>query len=478
GGGGGGRGGGGCGGGGFGGRGGGGFGGGGFRPGGGGGMGPGGGFGGFRPGAMNTPGPDSELTPADGPRFFAERVKDDPEPTLLYDPQLDRSANLQTNLETAEDSRAPQGAADSAPLIPAQDGAVQQAGGVQQPQPKAPPGQLPGTRSPFTAEGLSNLGGIIVTTTNAQDMQAILEIIEFLKKEIVPKTEIEVRFIRLKQGDATSIVSILNQLYQRVQLGASGISALTAPTTTTAQVGFFQAQTSTQQAASVALLPVARFNGIFVATSKARIEEVIKQIQDLDVPSPGAPVYIPLKKAGAQRVAQLLQTWVAQRYPNETNQIRISFDTSSNAVIVQAAPADLADIRAMVERLDSAMSQSWNSMRIFHLQNALSDDMARILGETLSQGVLTPSVPTTTFTQAPGGAAGGFGGGFAGGGFAGGGIGGGGFGGGGFGGGGFAGGGIGGAGGGFAGGGIGGGGFAGGQPGGFGGGGALGGAGG
>src|SRR5262249_28915995 len=157
------------------------------------------------PGAMNTPGPESEDGDR-GPRFFAERVKDDPEPTLLYDPQLDRSENLDINLETAEESSAPQGAPETAPLIAAQEGGVQQAGFAQQPPAGAqpPPGSLPGTRSPVTAEALQSLGGVIVTTTNAQDMQAVLEIIDWIKKNVVPKTEIEVRFIRLKQADATS----------------------------------------------------------------------------------------------------------------------------------------------------------------------------------------------------------------------------------------------------------------------------------
>ena len=64
-------------------------------------------------------------------------------------------------------------------------------------------------------------------------MQAILEIIKYIQDTIVPNTEIQVRFVPLKQADATSVVSILNQLYQRVQVTPSGAVGLLAGTTTT-----------------------------------------------------------------------------------------------------------------------------------------------------------------------------------------------------------------------------------------------------
>ena len=50
-----------------------------------------------------------------------------------------------------------------------------------------------------------------------------------------------------------------------------------------------------------------------------------------------------LKKASATQAVTLLQTFYAQRYPNEPstqNQIRFSLDVSTNTVFVQAAPAD------------------------------------------------------------------------------------------------------------------------------------------
>src|SRR5262249_33660742 len=147
---------------------------------------------------------------------------------------------------------------------------IQQAAFLEaQAQPPQQPGNLPGTRSPFQVEPLTGLGGVILTTTNAQDMQALLEIIKFIQDSVVPQTEIVIQFVPLKQADATSVVSILNTLYQRVNVGPSGtVGLISGPSTTTSGFGPFQQQTTQQISASVALLPVPRFNAIYVATSK------------------------------------------------------------------------------------------------------------------------------------------------------------------------------------------------------------------
>ncbi len=414
---------------------------GGFRPGG---FGPGGG--GFRPGGFGPPGGRTGAAPG-GSRFFAQRAKDDPQPTLLYDPQLE-----QTSDEVALNSNS-QSTADQAPE---QDrrfavvGDIQPASYTEQQagQAQPPTGQnVPGPRSSVIVEPVPSLGGVILSANNPQDIEAALAIIEFLQRNIVPYTEIQVRLVPLKQADATSVSSILNQLYQRVNVTPSGAVGLTSgPTTTTTGFGPFQQQQTQGQVASVALLPVPRFNAIFVATSKARIEDVVKEIQALDGPTTAQSTEIKLKRASAPRIAQFLQVWFAQRFPGETNQVRITYDISTNALFVLAAPAELAEVKRMVERIDTATSAAVNDIRIVPVHNALSDDLARLLTEAIALGVAQPTVATTTFSQSTGttgaGALGAQPGGFGGGGIVGGGFGGGQPGGlgGGFGGGGFAGG--------------------------------------
>lgn len=155
------------------------------------------------------------------------------------------------------------------------------------------------------------------------------------------------------------------------------------------------------------------------------MEEVLQRIKELDVASPTQATPIPLKRAGAQRMSQILQVWFAQRYPGEQNQVRITFDTPTNTIFIQAAPGDIAEARRLIERIETGINESRNDIRIVQLKNALSDDLSRVLTEAIALGVVQPTTPTTTFSAttgvpgAPGGgvlggAPGGFGGGFGG----------------------------------------------------------------
>src|SRR5262249_14978473 len=122
-----------------------------------------------------------------------------------------------------------------------------------------------------------------------------------------------------------------------------------------------------------------------------------------------AATAFPLKKAAAARVAPLLQQFYAQRYANETtaqNQIRITFDDSTNTVYVQAAPADLAEIRGLIERMDTMESPAVNDMRIVPLKYSLSDDLANLLLQAIAQGY-TPATTTGAPGIVPGAAGGG-----------------------------------------------------------------------
>src|SRR5262249_18927482 len=146
------------------------------------------------------------------------------------------------------------------------------------------------------------------------------------------------------------------------------------------------------RAASVALLPIPRMNALFVAVPRGRVEDVIREIKRLDVPANASQsklTYFPLKKASAQIVATQLNNFYSIRYPQDTNQTRFSYDTSTNTVIVQAAPADLDEIRAFIERIDNTQPVGANLLRIVPLKYALADELANLLVQSISAGVVT-----------------------------------------------------------------------------------------
>jgi type II secretory pathway component GspD/PulD (secretin) len=426
-----------------------------FRGGGGGGFGGGGGGrggggfgggGGMRRGGGGQAPDDGQ---GQGPRFFAERVKDDPELSPLYDPQQERltaaeakptqsnpSGQRETPLPLPDDNLG-----GAAPLSPPDRPAapIQQLRYEEmQPPPIMPPaeGSVEGPRLPVTFEPLPELGGGVIIGQNPQDVEAVEQLIKLLQ-EFAQTSEIQVLLVPLHEADATSVVNLLNQIFSRVVIQSSGAVRLTAPTITQNQLGFLGTQqTTTQVAPSVAFLAVPRLNAIFVAAPRGRMKEVIDQIKVLDV-KPALESHanpFKLERASAQRVGQLIQNFWAVRYPGETSaqhQIRVTWDTSSNQVFVQAAPGDLSEIKALIEHLDRDESKALNQLEIVPLHNAFSDNVATLLVQAISQSVASPTVPPATVPGA--GAAGGAGaggavpgGGFVGGlGFAGGGAGGG-----------------------------------------------------
>jgi type II secretory pathway component GspD/PulD (secretin) len=387
-------------------------GGGGFGGGGGGFGGPGGGGGGgFRPGGggalLQRPLPGGL---ARGPDFFGDRVMDDPQPSVLFDPQHP-SSDAEQLTATSSDTSAIQ-------LTRLEEE-------QQQPAAAQPPtGDIRGPRSNVTAEALQELGVIVIQAQNKEDAEEVARIVEFIMK-LGAGAEVQIELIPLTVADATSVANTLSQLYLRVIANAAGNIRSTAPQQTTTVTGAFGAATTgTQQVASVIFLPLPRFNSILVAAPRARMDDVRKRIKELDraTAAPSRAVPFPLKKATASRVASLLTSFYASRYATETtalDQIRFTADDTINTVFVQAAPADLEEIRLLIERIDGTVSSAVNDVRIIFLRNATADELTVLLQQAIALGVTaptpTPTVTPTAPTVPAGGLGGGIGGGFGGG---------------------------------------------------------------
>jgi type II secretion system protein D len=413
-------------GGGFGGQPGGGFGGGGFggQPGGGfGGGNRGGGFGG---GGMGRPPGGGGLRPDDasarGPDFFEQAVMDDPQSLPLYDPSIERLArqNSQAVNSSETDRRGQTASPDAQPTDKTSSTQHLRPASFeeqQQPAMELPPisAPLPGTRLPYTVDALRELGVLVVQARNPRDADAIVAIIEMIRK-YGQQGEIVLEMVPLKHGDATFITATLSQVFQRVQVTPSGQTGLSAPTTTTtnnAIVG--QQQTTNAQAASVALIAMPRLNAIYVGAPRSAIKNVIARIREMDVEnSPETqPVPFELKNAPAGRMATMIQGFWNARYPNETaatHQVRVTVDDRTNTIFIQAAPADLKEISDLIRRIDQSISKAQNDLRVVRLLVTPSDVIASLLQTTLSEGIVSVSTAGTAGGNVTGTVAGGIGG--------------------------------------------------------------------
>ena len=388
----------------FGGRGGGGFGGGGpggggFTGGGGnrggggggtGGGGRGGGGGGFRGGSSDSRGRD----------FFGQSVTDDRQASGLIDPtNSDSGFQLASYQEAAQDQ-------------PAQPGQVQ----PKQADPGLPPPMfttpldnkaaakdaakdaVEAPRGQIQIVPVPDLSILAVRTRNAEDMALVLRLIDFILKS--PAGRITIEIIPLKNADATSVSNTLNQLFNRVNFGPNADSinnsltggrSVTSSTTTLPGAGSISTSAATINptagTSSVILIPLPKINAIIVAAPKTRMDDLKDRIGKLDVSNTLTAVPFPLKRAMAARVATQINSFYAGRYPNEstaTMQVRATYDDNTNTVFVQAAPADMDEIRALIERIDLFAMGSVNEMRIVPMRNAISDDMASVLLRSIS----------------------------------------------------------------------------------------------
>ncbi len=378
-------------------------GGGGFSPGGGGGTRPGGGAG-IRPGGGGKSGADTR-----GLDFFEQRVMDDPSVARLFDPSETQEAPL--TLPYRDNPK-------KTPVYTTNPihytGLFQDKEVGEQPEPKGKDlkdsGDITPPRLGASIEVLEQLGILILRANNKEDADAILRIIELLRKTAQPAT-IDIQLVPVRFGDPTSITNTLNLFFSRLNItpyatsiipggirpgggatpggggGGGGTATPQSQATATGQAG---------GSGNVILIPQPRLGAILVAATKARMPDIIKEIQRLDqLPSDvNSPVAFPLKRATASRVATALNSFYAVRFPipeGTNNQVRITWDDNSNTIFVQASPGDLVDIRNMIEFIDTTPSAAKNEIRVVRLRSAVALDLAQLLGVSIANNALVGS---------------------------------------------------------------------------------------
>jgi type II secretory pathway component GspD/PulD (secretin) len=325
-----------------------------------------------------------------GPDFFEQGVKDDPQPSqALYDPQQDKSPTV----VPATPSRAH---TQSEALVPAEAGTPPSI--IKPVRYAAPPPRAAGPgdvvvapRTPVQVEALPELSSIVVKGSPA-DVEAVLRIIAYLQR-FQQIGDLDIRMVYLEKGDATAISVYLTEFYRRVVIGPSSTQRSAQPARSTQQIGL---QIITQeQLSSVVLLPFPRFNSILVAAPRIRFKEVEDQIKSLDKPNlPQVNLReFGLKNVPAARLGQLITNFYLTRYPgDQINQVRITWSDTGNTLFVQAPPAEMEEIKDLIDRIDSMESPSINELRIKFIRNALADDLANLILRAITQGVQPTTV--------------------------------------------------------------------------------------
>lgn len=268
--------------------------------------------------------------------------------------------------------------APQAALVAQAQPAAPPPGAPQSPKPEAPeqPGEEEGAGmiGPVQVEMLEGLD-VLIVRGHRRDVQRVLEIIQRIE-ELSQVTEPAIVVYQLGHVDSVALANLVIQVYGEVfaaRQGAVSITALVKP------------------------------NALLLIGRKESVERVIDLVRRLDVPvAPESQFQVFRLRHAA---ASTLQTTIQGFYTDRGGLgpvVRVTADVRSNALIVQAPPRDMAEVAAMIARLDVPESEKKVEIRIFRLNHAVADTLLPVLQTAIQAqaGAAQPGAAPAAAAQA------------------------------------------------------------------------------
>lgn len=207
---------------------------------------------------------------------------------------------------------------------------------------------------------------VIVLSGDQEDVERVERIIAQIER-LSAETTPEIRVRRLQHIDAQSLAQLLSSVYQQVlgpRVGELSVTGLAKPN---------------------ALLLVGRAENVQLAMG------LVDQLDQPVEPTSRFEVY-PLQHASAADVKTLIDDYFEQQAEagedNTASLLRsrafVVADYRSNVVVVNAAPRDQVEVKALVKQIDAARGEAVDEVRVFPLRNALAEDLAEVLQQAIS----------------------------------------------------------------------------------------------
>ena len=229
---------------------------------------------------------------------------------------------------------------------------------------------------------------IFIVRGQQRDVDRVMKLIneiETLTKDTKPTIEV----YPLKHANSSALSELINQLNETVLSARQGdisVTALVKPNS---------------------ILLIGRPNGV---------ESVKEIIAELDVEAEGSDQFeifqlkfVPAVDAETT-INNLYNTTTQQQGTDATptlgTRVRAVADYRSNSIIVQASPRDIEEIRTLVQRIDVKDSETVAEVRVFQLKNAIAEEVAEVLNETLQTREATQNQGNLGQQGAGGGAGG------------------------------------------------------------------------
>lgn len=230
---------------------------------------------------------------------------------------------------------------------------------------------------------------LLILRGNEKDVEAVMRVIRTIE-QMAEGTTPEIHLRRLEHVDSQSLAALLTQVYERMVSLRTG--------------------TAQKSEAQIAVIPVVTPNAVLILAPGNALESVLELTKELDQqvnPQHHVEVY-PLEYAIASQVVTTLEGF----YPNDatlrpglSTRIRVSADTRTNSVIVQAQPRDMEEIKALIKRIDRDEAGSVSRAKIIKLKSANAEELAEFLQQAV-QSVISSPTNTAGATGGAGGATG------------------------------------------------------------------------
>ena len=129
-------------------------------------------------------------------------------------------------------------------------------------------------------------------------------------------------------------------------------------------------------------------NTLIIIDVMSNINRLIRIINELDVPGDEAIRVFTLEYAKAEDLAKkLLDVLQERKGKAPTKQLlKIIPDERTNSLIVLAISKTMADIEMLIGRLDQKQIRPRENIHLYHLENAVAEDLAKVLSEIPGKG--------------------------------------------------------------------------------------------
>ena len=199
-----------------------------------------------------------------------------------------------------------------------------------------------------------------------RDVDRVMKIIEEIELK-TQETEPSIEIYQLQHANSEAVRDLINELNSGVleaRLGDVSVTALVKP------------------------------NAVLLIGRPAGVESVKDLIKKLDVPAEASARFRVfglkhLPAVDAERTINFLYNQQAQQQPTDGTgatlnpRVRAVADFRSNSIVVQGSPRDIEEIGNLLEQIDKADGTSANEVRVFALKNAIAEEVATVLDDTL-----------------------------------------------------------------------------------------------